>query len=288
MTFRPMLAARLEDLSLLRYPVLASPKLDGVRAIVRDGRVLSRSLKPIPNASVQAKYCRLEGYDGELVVGSVTAEDVYLKTVSGVMTEYAPLGNELFFIVFDNAGYPHLPFEKRHVTVDPAYRLPHLLISGEAELLAHEKKVLEQGFEGLVTRDPLAAYKYGRSTPREQGMMKLKRFKDDEALVVEFEELYSNQNEATQNELGYTDRSSHKANLVPRGTLGALVVRWRGLIFRIGTGFTADERQAIWAARESYVDRLVKFKYLEVGMKDLPRHPVFLGWRDSHDMEVEQ
>src|SRR3972149_6856806 len=157
MTFRPMLAARLEDLSLLRYPVLASPKLDGVRAIVVNGHVLSRSLKPIPNISVQAKYSRLKGYDGELIIGSPTAKDCYLKTVSGVMTEYTPLGDNLTFLVFDSIVYPYLPFKTRHESVDVTYRLTHALISNEAELLALEKDVLRQGFEGLVLRDPLAA-----------------------------------------------------------------------------------------------------------------------------------
>ena len=46
--FKPLLASP-ADLSTLRFPVLASPKLDGVRAIVKDGVVLSRSLKKIPN-----------------------------------------------------------------------------------------------------------------------------------------------------------------------------------------------------------------------------------------------
>jgi DNA ligase-1 len=283
MTFRPMLAVTLKDLKLLRYPVLASPKLDGIRAIIRNGCVLSRSLKPIPNAVVQSKYNNLEGYDGELIIGASNAKDCYLKTVSGIMTQGFNPGGNLSFVVFDNVSNPCLPFKIRNESVESAYRLPHKFIHSEQELLLYEESILHEGFEGLILRDPSAPYKYGRSTPRERGMVKLKRFKDDEATVVAFEELYSNQNEATQSELGYTDRSSHQINMVRMNTLGSLIVLWKGFSFRIGTGFSADQRRDIWAIADTYIGKTVKFKYMESGMKNLPRHPVFLGWRDERD-----
>ena len=46
--FKPMLASPME-LEHVRWPMYASVKLDGIRAVVRDGKLLSRSLKPIPN-----------------------------------------------------------------------------------------------------------------------------------------------------------------------------------------------------------------------------------------------
>lgn len=71
--FRPMLATD-ADLGKLRFPLLASAKLDGVRAVVRDGVVYSRSNKPIPNAYVQQKFSRFEHFDGELIVGDPTSK----------------------------------------------------------------------------------------------------------------------------------------------------------------------------------------------------------------------
>jgi len=98
--FRPMLAAK-TDGENITYPCLVSPKLDGVRAIVRHGQVVSRTLKPIPNTHVQRLFGRaaLEGLDGELIIGDPTAEDVYRKTVSGVMSEDGK--PEVKFYVFD-------------------------------------------------------------------------------------------------------------------------------------------------------------------------------------------
>ena len=59
---KPMLAALCEDVTKLRYPVIASPKLDGIRALVIDGQLVSRTLKPIPNRYVQSfsPVCRKE------------------------------------------------------------------------------------------------------------------------------------------------------------------------------------------------------------------------------------
>ena len=50
---KPMLSGTVTDPAALRYPVLVSPKLDGYRASVQGGVVLSRNLKPIPNAHVR-------------------------------------------------------------------------------------------------------------------------------------------------------------------------------------------------------------------------------------------
>jgi DNA ligase-1 len=61
--FKPMLASP-ADMSKLRFPLWLSPKLDGIRALVINGVVMSRSLKPIPNQHVQSLFGHLEGYDG--------------------------------------------------------------------------------------------------------------------------------------------------------------------------------------------------------------------------------
>src|SRR5271165_5455497 len=107
-TFRPMLAAKTEGRNLI-YPLYASPKLDGVRAIVRHGQVVSRTLKPIPNRAVQRMFGleALEGLDGELIVGESTAPDVYRRTVSAVMTEDAV--PDVIFYAFD-VVQPRLQF----------------------------------------------------------------------------------------------------------------------------------------------------------------------------------
>lgn len=274
-----MLAATVDTVEQLRFPLLASAKLDGVRAIVRNGCVLSRSLKPIPNQVVQDAFCKLEDFDGELIVGSPTAPDVYRTTVSGVMSyEGRPA---VAFMVFDCFTDPNLPFSVRIREIPDELSLPQVWVSNVDEVLELERGLLSRGYEGLILRDPGGRYKFGRSTLSEHGMLKLKRFSDDEATVVGMEELMHNANEAKINNLGHTERSSHQENQVPMGKLGALVCEWQGKQFKIGTGFTDSDRVTIWNTASQWMGKQVKFKYLAIGMKDLPRHPVFLGFRQD-------
>ena len=288
--FRPMLATD-ADLGKLRFPLLASAKLDGVRAIVRDGVVYSRSNKPIPNAYVQQKFSRFEHFDGELIVGDPTSKTCYRDTISGVMSfEGKP---EVRFFVFDHIGNTSAPYRHRAEHINTAGRgkpsgaLTHFQkeVVDLDELLEYENDCLETGYEGLILRDPNAPYKQGRSTVKEGYLLKLKRFVDDEAVVIGFEERMHNGNIAIKNELGRTARSSHKENKSGRGDLGALLLRHSsGIEFSCGTGFTDSERADIWTNQSRFLGRLAKYKHFPVGAKDLPRHPVFLGWRDLRDI----
>jgi DNA ligase 1 len=288
--FKPMLATDAE-LDKLRFPVWASPKLDGVRAVVREDVVYSRSNKPIPNKYVQALFKGLDWYDGELIVGSPTAHNVMQETMSGVMRVEGTPSVTLY--AFDHVCYPGIPYFQRLHTLNQAICTSPSInvvlhesreINDVDSLLKYEQKVIDTGYEGLILRDPRSPYKMGRSTVKEGYLLKMKRFIDDEAEVIDFEERMHNGNEATVSELGRTKRSSHKAGKSGRGDLGALVVRSNdGVVFNIGTGFSDAERAAIWNDRDSYLGQLAKFKFFPVGVKEAPRHPVFLGWRNPLD-----
>jgi DNA ligase-1 len=289
-TFKPLLAGKF-DQNKQRFPVLASAKLDGVRCIIIDGVAMSRSLKPIPNAYVQkmigkAKY---NGLDGELMVGFVGGKDVYRNTVSAVMSED---GTPAFtFWVFDNYldahGYQDRLERIKKFDGDGAIKvLPHYLIKDHDALDKFEAKQLDRGLEGVILRDPQGYYKCGRSSTNEGILLKLKRFEDSEAEIIGVEELLSNQNDAKTNKLGHTERSSHKENMVPMDTMGALNVRdlKTKVEFSIGTGFDADTRAEFWKDRKSAIGKIVKYKYFAGGSKERPRFPVFLGMRDKRDM----
>lgn len=286
MIFTVMLAKD-ADLGKLRYPLLVSPKLDGIRAYVREGIVYSRKNKPIPNKYVQTLFKPYDYFDGELIVGDPTDPFVYRNTMSGIMSvEGEPA---VRFFVFDHIEYLNNPYRERMmrcVRFNKKTQVPleQKLILNIDDLLAYESEVLEQGYEGLILRDPSAPYKCGRSTVKEGYLLKLKRFTDAEFEVVGFEERLKNNNEATTDETGRTKRSSHKANKSGRGDLGALVLQHNGDTFTCGTGFTDAERADIWDNQDKYLGRLAKVKFFAIGAYDKPRHPVFLGWRDKRDV----
>ena len=307
MNHKPMLSVDCGGVDTLTFPLIVSPKLDGVRAITTNGPVLSRSLKPIPNRHVQALLSGLPvGLDGELLAGDPTAPDVYRKTVSIVMSDDKPIDG-LVYHVFDIQE--DRPWEERHVqVVDLALRaglppfelVPQVTVSSLPELLEYEDRWVSQGYEGLIARKPGSPYKHGRSSRREGYLLKVKRFQDGEAVVIGITEQMHNGNAAKTNELGRTARSHAKAGLTGAGVMGTLVVRdvKTGVEFEIGTGFTAEDRQAIW---NSYTNSrkdstsgwltdptgkygmLAKYKHFPSGAKDKPRHPVFVGWRDRRD-----
>ena len=283
--FRPMLASPFDE-ALLKFPVLASPKLDGVRAIVRGGVVLSRALKPIPNKNVQKRFSHLEHFDGELVVGASNDPNVLRTTTSGVMrVDGDP---EVSFHVFDHIAAVDEPYlsrvERLWQSSDDVWIVDQTSIQTAERLTEYEQTVLKQGYEGVMLRRSDAPYKFGRSTAREGYLLKVKRFHDDEFEIVGFEEEMFNANEATTSELGRTKRSSHKANKIPKGRLGALVLKYGDTTFNCGTGFNDAERENIWAERERYLGQFAKIKYFAHGIKDVPKLPSFLGIRDVRDM----
>lgn len=287
--FKPLLASD-ADLATLRFPVLASPKLDGIRAIVIDGVVMSRSLKPIPNKHIQTLFSDWEFFDGELIVGDPTSKTVYRDTVSEVMSHDKTGGGS--FYVFDHIGDTAATYEERHATLSQTwkktdnvnvYKHDSKTINDGAELIAYEAECLALGYEGLILRDPNSKYKFGRGTAKEQIILKLKRFRDDEATIVGFEERMENTNEKTTNELGRSKRSSHQAGKVGRGDLGALICDFDGVKFAVGTGFDDELRAEIWNNKDKYLGALIKFKHFPIGVKTAPRHPVFLGFRDRSD-----
>jgi DNA ligase-1 len=289
--FKPMLACDHKP-ELLKFPYFASPKLDGVRAIVMNGKVYSRSKKLIPNAQVQYLFghMSLNWLDGELIVGGATAPDVYRNTVSGVMSETGM--PNVTFHVFDHAMHHLSGWEYRHqkakeLTGNSSGHLKlhiHRKIRDAKELDDYEAECLDAGYEGVMLRSPDGLYKHGRATARENTLLKVKRFNDGEAEVLEVIEEMHNGNEAETNELGRTKRSSHQANKTGKGRMGALRVRdlTSGVEFNIGTGFTDSDKEWFWLKGRPGL--LVKYKSLLIGVKDKPRHPVYLGLRDARDM----
>jgi DNA ligase-1 len=296
--FKPMLAEALPTGTLPKFPCYVSPKLDGVRAVVFGGVVYSRNLKPIRNAHVQAMLGSplLEGYDGELLVGSPTSPTAFRDTTSGVMS--ADGEPDFLFHVFDHfdltKGFeqrfkgklarPGTRAEIRHKAL-PVQLVAQKLVHNEEELLAAEQDYLDRGFEGAMVRSVDGPYKCGRSTVKEGHLLKMKRFLDAEAEIIGYEELQHNENEKTTDALGHSKRSTAKAGKTGGGVLGTLLVRdpKTGVEFGIGGGFTADDRVRLWAERETLVGRLAKYKYFPIGAKEAPRFPVFLSFRDPDD-----
>lgn len=285
MTFKPMLAYnKTPDLSELTYPLIASPKLDGIRCVVLDGVAYSRSMKSIPNLHVQKMLSELDlhGLDGELMLRTGDFNNVQ----SAIMSVHGK--PDFTFNVFDDVTNLKLGFDVRiKVATSRVTKLDnpvveivqHHYIDQPAMLQSYWDGCIVAGHEGAMARKITGQYKCGRSTLKQGLLIKLKEWHDAEATVVGVDELHHNENEAELGELGQTKRSKAQHGLVPANTLGALRVVYADKTFGVGTGFTDALRKELWQKKESLIGQTITFKYLNLSSYGVPRHPVFKGFR---------
>jgi DNA ligase-1 len=282
-----MLAVSVEDLNSLRYPKMVSPKLDGIRCLVVNGQAVSRKLKPIPNNHIRnmIETHLPDGIDGELLIPGKTFNEIQSAVMSIDGQPYFE------FHAFDYVTEVNQQFNERYNNLVklggnlPNWVIPvtHWYVYDPETIREWEEKFVSYGHEGLMIRCPFSPYKAGRSTLKEEYLLKVKRWQDAEATIIGFEEQMHNTNEAEINELGHVKRSTAQSGMVGAATLGKLIVKdaTTGLELVIGTGegLTKELRQEIWNNQEKYVGRVITYKFQPSGMKDLPRFPIWKGFR---------
>jgi DNA ligase-1 len=283
---KPLLAGNF-DPSKAKFPYIATPKIDGIRFLMVNGVAVSRTFKPIRNTYIQSLLSQYlpDGIDGELTCG-----DTFQSSTSAVMTIEGEPKFKVWVFDYVDPDSEILPFYLRILNI-PLNTLPfdYELLSGTTihsikEIERYEYICLNRGYEGVMLRDPMGTYKFGRSTVKDNILLKVKRFCDDEAELIAIEEKMSNQNTAEKDAFGRTKRSAALGGMIPTDTTGTLIVRNKeGQEFGIGSGLNDLMREEIWNHKEKYIGKLVKYKYFPQGVKDLPRHPVFLGFRDIED-----
>ena len=289
--FKPQLASQIDDLNKITYPVYVSPKLDGIRSTIFDGVAYSRSLKLIPNLSIQ-KWAKdnaalLEGLDGEFIVGSPTSETAFRDTTSFVMS-IDKTGNFQFY-AFDKVQEGTA--EQRQNTLEALPLIPcvkvlkQTLVTSKEELEAYRTVAVGEGYEGAMVKKVQGKYKFGRSSVKEGLLLKMKLFSDAEYLIVGYDCKYHNSNEAKVNELGRTARSTQKDGMVPLDTLGVLYLETsEGTRFGCGSGFDDKTRDELWKIKDELIGQYATVKYFAIGGYNVPRFPVFKGTRAMEDI----
>jgi len=298
---KPMLSGKFKDveadLKKLTYPLLATPKYDGIRALTIDidtkkvkvKGLVSRTFKEIPNRHIFNTCASLPLHlDGELVSGT------FNETSGNVMrvAETPEFEYHVFDYVKDSLDKPYSERMKDLKALklpDFCVKVLPVVLNSLEELEEYEAKCLGEGFEGIMLRSPEGAYKCGRGTQSKMDLMKVKRFKDAEAKITSFEERQHNGNVAEKDNFGRSKRSTSKENKVGVDTLGALHVtaingEFKGVDFKVGTGFDDALRQKIWNDRDNLKGSIIRYKYQSEGGEDRPRFPVFQGFRDKKDM----
>src|SRR5260370_36968268 len=181
--FRPLLAASIdneEQLKTLSYPMVASPKIDGIRVLCHPTLgPCTRSLKPVRNKYVNSVLSNplLRWLDGEVVVGPISAIDVFNRSTAIMAGDGEPPFTYWGFDSFLNKDTTYVyRLSNVHEAVGMlgppgelvVKTLPFLQVHSPLDILRCEEQWLSQGFEGVMLRSPSGRYKFNRSTLKEQ------------------------------------------------------------------------------------------------------------------------
>jgi DNA ligase-1 len=231
-----------------------SEKYDGLRAYWDGQKLWSRkgNLIHAPDYFL-AELPRDIALDGELWIGHGKFEE----TISIVHTEIPDDRWKLVrYMVFDVPQAKGL-FEQRmqflRATVLEGNRFVRVVTQercqGTAQLLAERDRVVREGGEGLMLRQPESAYEIGRSPT----LLKVKPYDDAEATVIAHE--------------------PGKGKFA--GKLGSLRVRTDdGREFSVGSGLTDVERES-----PPPVGTVITYRFRGLTAKGLPRFPSYLRVR---------
>ena len=281
---------------LLRFPYLASPKLDGYRAFSYQAKIRTSSGTPVLNRFTASLFAgeKYEGLDGELIVGPWNSPDAFHNTSGPVRRGHDE--PDVRWYIFDDRTNPDDPFERRikraqercDAMGDPRLMwIPHVLIEDLISMDRYEDAAITDGFEGIMLRDPKGKYKYGRSTVKENLLLKVKRFVTEEAIITSLEEQVENTNASDVDAFGRSKKSVSKDTQIGTGMVGAFLVRsdkWP-VRFRISASSLGHAaRRHAWENQDEYLEQIARFKYFPHGVVDAPRHGVFEALRGKEDM----
>jgi DNA ligase-1 len=307
---KPLLAKDVNE-SKLKFPLGITPKIDGSFAFVQNSKLYARSLKQHENLHVTEQFSREEynGLRGELILElNPIAPDLCRNTSSALRTiQGKPL---VSLWCFDHVlpETVDLPYFKRIELLEQKVRdldnpliktIPLSIVYSLEEYIDFRDTFLAQGFEGVVVRDLHAKHKEGRSSSTKPDLWRYKPWSTAEIRVTRLVEELKNNNQAVKNELGQTERSTHKDNLEGKQTLGAIVgdlvtplldntgklIADIGTELTIATGsLTAKQCKEYWDNPNELVGKIAELDYMSFGLKDKPRFSQFKRIRSELDM----
>lgn len=246
-------------------------KLDGVRCMAFVGKeevaLFSRQGKKILGCkeieTELLSYGKECIFDGELLADtSGSTIEVYGETTSALMSDGEKFG--LVYHVFDCVD--EVPYTTRRNTLQklltdkPHVKLLPVLYSGDdvSQIKIHLDAARAKGQEGIMINLNSAPYRFGRT----KDLLKVKVMQDVDLRIIGFEE----------------------GRGALAGTLGSIVVDYKGNPLGVGSGFSIDDRKFFWENQKALLGRVATIQYFEetVPKSGVPslRFPVYLRLRE--------
>lgn len=179
----------------------ASRKLDGTRCLMfyKDGEVHTTS-RGGKDYDVATKHIRtskwvkeyFSKYPDSILDGELYIHGYPLSYISGLvrLKDFCEKHESLEYWVYDLVDET-MPFKERLAKLDilktafsdsKIQYVPHILVKGKQDIMSLHNQWIQEGYEGLVLRDPDEPYKCGA---RDWRMCKVKIFQDDEFKILD-------------------------------------------------------------------------------------------------------
>lgn len=305
----PMLAEEFQE-KRVTYPIIAEDKLDGLRCLFVNGQGYTRQRFITYDSFAPFARALYEVTGPEVFVDTELAASNFNETVKLLKRKkdlnFEAIKTNVVCHVFDVVT-PHTINKityaarrrevKRLITelhqreLDVRFEMTKAVTLKSAEDVPGAfQSALDRGVEGLILKPLDAVYKtvatrHPKGT-RCYNFMKLKPWVD---IIVTVTGVLPGEGlcpvcstkKATGSKLGCS-RCKGTGEIVKEGVLGALVCKTEdGSTLKVGSGFTAEQRLAMWKDRARLVGRKLDLVVQDDANDIVGRHPVFKRWRDD-------
>lgn len=262
-----------------------SQKLNGVRATYYKGNLVARSGIPYEGLGHITEVLNFENdgyvFDGELTLldkGDLSDNEAF-RVATGIINSDSPHKTEICYTIFDVV--PTEEFEKGESSSSYRERRKVLALMATVLPLSDHVSILPVLYSGTdqsriweileqMVREDKEGLVANLDTPykrkRHSGILKVKEFYTMDLPII-----------------GYTQGAGRLA-----GTLGALVLDFKGNEVKVGSGFSHEQREELWRNKDNLTGVLCEVKYKEVsydkstGAESL-QFPVFVGIRNDKE-----
>lgn len=240
-----------------QFPCYTSPKLDGLRAVYKNGKFYSRQGHIFRGLSKLEDEMNLLGkqlgietlyLDGELMV-----DGEHFNEISGSIRSFNETDNAHYYI-FDTPSsaplYDRIAFINYIAIENPFTSIsvvPHYTVTTIEQILDYDARFRDEGFEGSIVKQEAAPYKNARTWD----WMKIKSILTEDCKVI-----------------GVFEGAGKYA-----GAAGGIIVDFNSVSVRVGSGLSDLQRFSWLDEPDSVIGCTAEIAFQEVTPDGSMRHP---------------
>ena len=254
-----VMLAKLYDKSKLRLPCFGSPKIDGVRADYKDGKIYSRGGFEYTGLSHLTEALKPFGHD---LTGELTTPGLTFQQSSGQIRSLSNSPDAVFHLL----DVPSLdrPFKDRLITMDDLHLITNYILKVEHNVLRSKEEVADyyttcrkMGLEGAVVKP--FDYKYNGT--RSYNWMKVKPVDSVDLKVIGV----------------FEGKGKYE------GQMGGVIVEYKGQRNKVGGGWTDAQRAYCYKYPGKIVGTTIEVFFMEETDEGNMRHARFIRFRGDKD-----